>query len=258
MNVEKSLQKAGVDTKKYPSLSMQNILGYKCKSFGENSHWYKQIMEDGHVFNPYIHRRWLPHQFMDKVYWGVGYNPEFDYWDMIDTYVREMNNTYNFHYIYQKLLKELNAQYTLHKRDKKAYEERKAAFSKSEAFSYWSLYEYEGEDLTRDMNYLHIRDILERELSKAKTRQWDIARCELGISRDLRERVALGFIRSGIYFTLKHIVMFDCEKLDLGPVSQKDYLKDMRKDLINDDFSFDAAFEVVKEYVKDNYDPYRH
>lgn len=38
MNVEKSLEKAGVDTKKYPSLAMQNILGYQGKAFAENSY----------------------------------------------------------------------------------------------------------------------------------------------------------------------------------------------------------------------------
>ena len=47
MNVEKSLEKAGVDTKKYPSLAMHNILGYQGKAFAENSYLYRKNTEDG-------------------------------------------------------------------------------------------------------------------------------------------------------------------------------------------------------------------
>ena len=47
MNVEKSLEKAGVDTKKYPSLAMQNILGYQGKALAENSYRIKRLWKMG-------------------------------------------------------------------------------------------------------------------------------------------------------------------------------------------------------------------
>ena len=41
--------------------------------FGKNSQFYKQEMSDGHIFNPYIHRRWLPAQFRRNIR-EAGYN----------------------------------------------------------------------------------------------------------------------------------------------------------------------------------------
>ena len=120
MNVEKSLEKAGVDTKKYPSLAMQNILGYQGKAFAENSYLYRKIMKDGHVFNPYIHRRWLPYQFMNSVYWVRQYYAEtIGYAKILERELTIGNNVGNWKYMYDKFGKELNALYTLSKRDKK-------------------------------------------------------------------------------------------------------------------------------------------
>ena len=46
--------------------------------FGKNSQFYKQEMSDGHIFNPYIHRRWLPAQFRRNIR-EAGYNGIHDY-----------------------------------------------------------------------------------------------------------------------------------------------------------------------------------
>lgn len=139
MNVEKSLEKAGVDTKKYPSLAMQNILGYQGKAFAENSYLYRKIMKDGHVFNPYIHRRWLPYQFMNSVYWVRQYYAEtIGYAKILERELTIGNNVGNWKYMYDKFGKELNALYTLSKRDKKAYKERWAAFGRLEILKYFS------------------------------------------------------------------------------------------------------------------------
>lgn len=255
MNVEKSLQKAGVDTKEYPALSMQNILGYTCKPLGENSHWYKQIMEDGHVFNPYIHRRWLPHQFMEKLYWILKYDPDPLYVNMGVSYKREAGNSDFYCSTYQKLIKELNAQYTLFKRDRKAYKERVAAFDDSEAFKrLLSLGDKEGE-LTSTENYTYLKNVLTEDVKKPKS-LYRFDTCNLSEDQCFRDFVATGFLHSGIYFTLKHIAMFDWEKLNIKNASQKDYLKDMRESLIKGDFNFIIAFGIVKDYVKESYNPY--
>ena len=62
MNKENQLaQKLGDRRNQYLSLSnvpIEEVI------FAKNSQFYGKIMEDGYIFNPYIHRRWLPVQFI--------------------------------------------------------------------------------------------------------------------------------------------------------------------------------------------------
>lgn len=85
------LEAAGIDTSPYLALSTaggkltaidsngkpirNNILNQmlqglpvseetKVAFFGENSHFYGKIMNDGNIFNPYIHRRFLPARYL--------------------------------------------------------------------------------------------------------------------------------------------------------------------------------------------------
>lgn len=67
------LKDNGIDVSKYPSLTKQwNQSHENYKIGGENdgrglavnSKFYNEIMKDGYVFNPYIHRRWLPTQYL--------------------------------------------------------------------------------------------------------------------------------------------------------------------------------------------------
>ena len=43
--------------------------------FAKNSKFYGQVMKDGHIFNPYMHRRFLPAQFRNNIrsagYYGI-------------------------------------------------------------------------------------------------------------------------------------------------------------------------------------------
>ena len=56
--------------------------------FGKNSKFYKQIMADGNIFNPYIHRRFLPAQFRRNIrYAGYGGIREF------------VRDSYNWNYV---------------------------------------------------------------------------------------------------------------------------------------------------------------
>ena len=62
MNKENQLaQKLGDRRNQYLSLSNVPI---EEVTFAKNSQFYGKIMEDGYIFNPYIHRRWLPAQFI--------------------------------------------------------------------------------------------------------------------------------------------------------------------------------------------------
>lgn len=252
MNVEKSLEKAGVDTKKYPSLAMQNILGYQGKAFAENSYLYRKIMEDGHVFNPYIHRRWLPYQFMNAVHWTRQYYAEtIGYVKMLEKELMLGNNVDNWKYMYDKFGKELNALYTLSKRDKKAYKERWAAFGRLEILKYFS----QGFDCIgiNQNTFLEMKNLLADERFEAE-RYWRYTNCLLCKRSQFRKDLVTTTFHSGIYFTLKHIMMFDYEKLHMSS-SQKESLKRIREDLINGDFNYEQAFTIIEDYVARYYNP---
>lgn len=62
MNKEEQLAKKLGD-RRNQYLSLNNIT-IKEVAFAENSQFYGEIMDDGYIFNPYIHRRWLPAQFV--------------------------------------------------------------------------------------------------------------------------------------------------------------------------------------------------
>lgn len=255
MNVEKSLEKAGVDTKKYPSLAMQNILGYQGKAFAENSHWYKKIMKDGHVFNPYVHRRWLPYQFMNNIYWKRRWNGgvHVGYVDFVRDYIADCENFDRYPSIYEKLEKEANALYTLYKKDKKAYMERKAAFDYGDVFFKGILPADVKEGEIDDKNFSRIKDKLESEKSRCRW-YWGRQITMLHLDRGFRNDIGNALACSGIYFTLKHLLMFDYENLHTTS-SQRDELKTIRKQLIEGEFDFEIAFEIIENYVAEHYAP---
>ena len=67
------LRANGIDVSKYPSLTKQWNQSYENYKIGGendgrgiavNSRFYNEVMKDGYVFNPYIHRRWLPSQYL--------------------------------------------------------------------------------------------------------------------------------------------------------------------------------------------------
>lgn len=111
--VDEMLAKALWDqAKAYPSLS--NVPVYERKNFAENSAFYGQLMEDGYVFNPYIHRRWLPVQYnnlKDKI--------SLEY----------LKGNLKIDYIYNLVVEEIKKLYTLSKYDVDAYNERKEFFT---------------------------------------------------------------------------------------------------------------------------------
>ena len=75
-------------------------------SFGENSQFYKKVMADGNIYNPYIHRRWLPAQFR-RIIMKVGC-------DHISDYVR---TNYDWQYVIRFLKEEAAKLALLEKRD---------------------------------------------------------------------------------------------------------------------------------------------
>ena len=86
--------------------------------FGKNSRFYMQVMNDGHVFNPYIHRRFLPAQFQRNIR-TAGYNG-------IHNYVREQ---YSWNYAVRFLKEECAKLAMLQRRDPEAFRERSQFFT---------------------------------------------------------------------------------------------------------------------------------
>lgn len=100
----------------YPSLQNNNAI-YIEKSFGEKSAFYNNIMEDGYVFNPYIHRRWLPAQYVNLVRYG-------------DEPVNEkIAKRYSERYAINFVFQELDKLCLLKRYDRKAFEERRQFFT---------------------------------------------------------------------------------------------------------------------------------
>ena len=163
-------------------------------------------MEDGHVFNPYIHRRWLPYQFMNSVYWVRQYYAEtIGYAKILERELTIGNNVGNWKYMYDKFGKELNALYTLSKRDKKAYKERWAAFGRLEILKYFS----RGFDCIgiNQNTFLEMKNLLADERFEAE-RYWRYTNCLLYKRPQFRKDLVTTTFHSGIYFTLKHHNMF--------------------------------------------------
>lgn len=112
-------QELGDQVNKYPSLN--NIQTYEPRVFAKNSQFFNQVMEDGNIFNPYIHRRWLPVEFEELYNAAINSNLELE-----DVYERKYNHV---NYVIPFVIGEVNRLYMLSKYDPKAYEERSKFFT---------------------------------------------------------------------------------------------------------------------------------
>ena len=82
--------------------------------WAKNSKYYGKIMDDGHVFNPYLDRRFLPAQYLNMIKHERNYSA----WTAI-------NSQYGYMYSIEWLLKEVDKLAFLAKVDPVAFEERK-------------------------------------------------------------------------------------------------------------------------------------
>ncbi len=140
---ESALKKAGMDTNQYFSLRIDKneipdgaevvvqvrdrVTGElrpipmgeaMDKYFAKNSRFYKQVMEDGHIFNPYIHRRFLPAQFKRNIR-EAGYNG-------IESFIQKH---YGWNYVTRFLPEECAKLAMLERRDRTAFMERSRFFT---------------------------------------------------------------------------------------------------------------------------------
>ncbi len=86
--------------------------------FGKHSQFYRQVMADGNIFNPYIHRRFLPAQFRRNVR-IAGYNGIHDF----------VKKSYTWNYVIRFLKEECAKLAMLERRDREAFVERSQFFT---------------------------------------------------------------------------------------------------------------------------------
>lgn len=116
---DKALKEAlGENGSKYTSLCTNDR--YEQKTFAPRSQFHGKIMNDGYVFNPYIHRRWLPAQYELLSAKNVCSNETFK-----ETFLRNANAQY----ISAVVVNEINKMVVLSEHDRTAYAERKHFFT---------------------------------------------------------------------------------------------------------------------------------
>ena len=219
--------------------------------FGKNSQFYKQEMSDGHIFNPYIHRRWLPAQFRRNIR-EAGYNGIYDY----------VKRCYNWNYVVRFLKQECWKLAMLQRRDPEAFRERSVFFKLDDMRVILGEYVleikntlYEAEKhldlintnrcITDKQTFIyvpgmgmversHIRPIRYRydKFVEAVNKSYTYAELsevlqnfqfdKVDRNTHTSERFAHCFIESGAFYTLKQMIMF--EGLSLGGRDVKENL----------------------------------
>lgn len=72
----------------------------------------QEMYENGYVKNEKLHRRWITAQTMRLLGWYSGVQNLTNFWGTVyhqDSWAKNVNNKYNWHYIFRQLLNEINA-----------------------------------------------------------------------------------------------------------------------------------------------------
>lgn len=215
------------------------------RTFAKNSRFHGQTMQDGQIFNPYIHRRFIAAQFsrLVKRHGTKGLRCG-------------VSSDYNWNYAIDVLIKEVHALANLQKRDYCAFQERQAFFTLSSVADIMDDYASAVADyldhlrsISRGGN-VHVPDygIVESQNLRPMKHRFrvlanDVQQCmsyrqidellgrfdwlKLPDKNALSYSFVTPFIEAGAYFTLKHRVMF--EGLRLWEKSQSDSLHVLRQ-----------------------------
>lgn len=118
------------------SLNQADIIGmmqdFDNKAWAEKSRFYNTVMRDGNIFNPYIHRRWVPAQFnriINEI--GIrrkGYRNDFQPLTCSDINYY-FSNKKEIEHCFDILYKEVELLSYLKRKDKIAFEERSAIYT---------------------------------------------------------------------------------------------------------------------------------
>ena len=197
--------------------------------FGKNSRFYGQMMADGHVFNPYIHRRFIASQFHRLV---VRHGID----GVRDAVARE----YDWKYAIEQIRKEAHKLANLERHDKTAFAERSMFFSMNAIISIISDYvqavHREIDDAVAQANrkntLAYIRNYGHVERNNIRPMKYrftklltDASACRTYAELDkllegfefleLDRRMCLPdsfitpFVNAGAFYTLKNAIMFE-------------------------------------------------
>ena len=201
--------------------------------FGKNSRFYGQMMADGHVFNPYIHRRFIASQFHRLV---VRHGID----GVRDAVARE----YDWKYAIEQIRKEAHKLANLERHDKTAFAERSMFFSMNAIISIISDYvqavHREIDDAVAQANrkntLAYIRNYGHVERNNIRPMKYrftklltDASACRTYAELDkllegfefleLDRRMCLPdsfitpFVNAGAFYTLKNAIMFENKRI---------------------------------------------
>lgn len=252
--MEAALQNAGVNTESYLSLRINksdlpanaeliiqirdkhtgafipvNLNDDTNELFGKNSRFYGKMMADNHIFNPYIHRRFIAVQYRDLIR-RFGFNG----------LQHGAATSYDWKYAIDQIGKECHKLALLERRDKEAFAERSCFFTVGTVADILSDYVTEvhshiDRSIARwygnsnsgyvsgfgHVNLGNVRPIKHRYdcLRNAARRCRSYADLELLISGfdfvELPRSIQLPlsftnpFLEAGAYYTMKHAIMFE-------------------------------------------------
>lgn len=206
----------------------------------KKSKFYNQIMTDGNIFNPYLHRRFLPIQFKYLIssarLWGYGSTDQEKLW----AYAK---SNYDSDYVYNFIIAEIRKLAKMERRDRLAFEERKLFFPLEDVQSY--ILEYVNSLYSKIMKLpsvkyknhdqsliKHEKDtIFKKSIDTVVTQINDIRSCvtyteaaelleqttsisfssfnvAVLISENEQDKFFQNFLKSGAYYYLKNIIMF--------------------------------------------------
>lgn len=246
-----------------------NATKYTAAECAENESWattskfYSQVMEDGHIFNPYLHRRFVPSQFLRMMKYGNA-----DIKICIDT-------AYGFVYSMEWLKEEVRKLAFLQNADPIAFDERKHFLTidnikhivadYTEVAATAVINSIENFRCIRVGKRRYIRNIREAEEFKADISKFnndvqsvityetmnELLQAHVVAKLPYETRKSSKFIevfgRAGAYYTLKHLVMF--EHLSLNGKSGADACNELVNYL---DKPADVIYHALKDTIAVN------
>lgn len=214
-------------------------------AFARNSHFYNQVMADGHIFNPYIHRRYIAAQFRRLIrqygYQGIK---------------QGVAQSYTWDYAIDILCKEAHRLANLEKHDREGFIERSQFFMPGRCACILADYAdavaqyldgFVSRSRTDTICVPHYGTVQKQNVRPMKyrfTKLADLAKsCMsyrqldnllfdfewLSLPNDLSlpDSFVEPFVETGAYFTMKHHIMF--EGLRIWGCSQQKSLEHLRK-----------------------------
>lgn len=211
------------------------------EKYAESSKFYSKIMEDGNIFNPYIHRRWITAQFCAL------FKTKKEEENPLECIIRVSKIVYNSEKINKWFIHECEVMELLKKKDKVAYEERSTVLSlddmkemlmsrvdnRSEFIMYGSA-PYKNYLVKSDgynsyyYGYYKISEEFKKRILSADSYKELLECCKILNDWNLVNRhgvldfnlcydespVLNYFLKQGAYYTIRNLVTFDGMELD--------------------------------------------